>query len=75
MVLLLGFFLDFIPNCFLVSYSCTAYKVYSTVVQLFEFNEALPRLQVFRNFLESKNFRFWFLGKKKKKDKKIKIKS
>lgn len=41
------FFLDFIPNCFLVSYSCTAYEVYSTVVQLFEFNEALPRLQVF----------------------------
>jgi hypothetical protein len=27
-----GVFLDFIPNCFLVSYSCTAYQVYSTVV-------------------------------------------
>lgn len=64
------FFLDFIPNCFLVSYSCTAYKVYSTVVQLFEFNEALPRLQVFLKKIRNQRTSgsgFW--KKRKKKDK------
>jgi len=44
------FFLDFIPNCFLVSYSCTtAYKVHSTAVKYYlNLMKHCPPLQVFK---------------------------
>ncbi len=74
LLLLLGFFFWILfLTVFLVSYSCTAYKVYSTVVQLFEFNEALPRLQVFfkKNF-GIKELPVLVFGKKERRKTKFK---
>jgi hypothetical protein len=54
-----------------VSYSCTAYKVYSTVVQLFEFNEALcPGCKFLEIFWNQRTSGSGFWEKRRRKTKK-----